>query len=186
MRIRLIALAVVALTGMTAFAPAPFVRPDRKKDSNDTLDALQGTWSMTDKHRVGPAGQVQKYSTSQKVRVEKDTWRFASAFEGRVKAPKGGGGLGGGPAGGFGGRTAAYKIVLDRQRRPMEFRLKRTTTTQADYMVGIIQVRGDTVRMVYRLGTGRGLGGIVEEQTPRDFDKVPEGWYSMTLRRDSR
>jgi hypothetical protein len=192
MRIRLIALAVLAVAGLTAFAPAPFTKTDRRKDQADALDALQGTWSMTEKTRMGPAGQVLNYSTTtQKVRIEKDSWQFvrpgfaARGGKGGKGGKGGGGGLGGGPAaGGFGGgpTSIAYKIVLDRKTRPMEFRIKRSTRTETDYMVGIVQVHGDTVKMLYRLGSRSGLGD--DEPMPRSFDKAPEGWYSMTLKRD--
>jgi hypothetical protein len=190
MRIRLIALAVVAVAGLTAFAPAPFTKTDRRKDHLDGLDALQGTWSMTEKTRMGPAGQVYNYSTtSQKVRIEKDSWQFVRGVAARGgkggKGGKGGGGGLGGAPGGFGGGPASisYKIVLDRKTRPTEFRIKRTTRAETEYMAGILQVNGDTVKMLYRLGS-RGGFGEAEEPMPRTFDKVPEGWYSMTLKRD--
>lgn len=181
MRIRLIALAVLALGGLTAFAPAPFMRVDRKKES-DTLSMLQGTWSMTEKVRMGPNGQLSKYSTTQKVVIEKDSWRFSTAAE--AKALKGVlGGKGGGVGGGFAVATrTSYKIVLDNRRLPMEFRLKRTTPAETDYMVGILYVKDNTVKVLYRLGSTLALRG--QEEMPRNFDTVPEGWYSMTLTRD--
>src|SRR4051794_29228181 len=122
MRTRLIALAVVALVAVTAFAPAPFTKTDRKHGrGGDVLAALQGTWTITEKTRMGPNGALSKYSTTtQKVQIEDGLWRFVSANEGKLKAKAGG-------KGGFGAR-ASYKIVLDHHRRPVEFRLKRTTT----------------------------------------------------------
>jgi uncharacterized protein (TIGR03067 family) len=178
MRTRLIALAVFALIGVTAFAPAPFMKSDHGKGGRggDVLAQLQGTWKIADKQRMGPNGQLMKYSTAQCIVIEKETWQFTTMR---------GAGLGGGPPiakgkakGGFG---ASYKIVLDASRRPVEFRLKRTTTTGTDYMVGIIHPSGDTVKIAYCLGTAFRRQ---EVPMPRSFDDVPEGWYSMTLKRE--
>src|SRR5215211_1156208 len=100
MRIRFLALAIVALIGLTAFAPAPFVKPDRKRGrGGDLLAQLQGTWSIAKKERMGPNGQVSKYSTAQKIRIEKDLWQFVSAAEGK-------GGRGAPAKGGWGGGAA--------------------------------------------------------------------------------
>jgi uncharacterized protein (TIGR03067 family) len=177
MRIRWIALAVMALVGLTAFAPAPFIKSGRDRNPGDVLAALQGTWSITEKQRAGPNGRLMKYSTAQKIRIEKDTWRSLSASE------VNGGGVGGGKAKGF-GRTS-YKIELTSSVRPTEFRLKRTSgRVETDYMVGILQVDGDTVKLLYRLGSAAAFGGQVEDANPRGFDPVPEGWYLMTIKRD--
>jgi len=184
MRIRWTALAVMALVGLTAFAPAPFIKSPRERNPGDVLAALQGTWSTIEKQRAGPNGRMMNYSTTQKIRIEKDTWRTMTAAEIR----KGGGGGGGpGPGGGKGkafGR-ASYKIELTTSVRPTEFRLKRTTgLSETDYMVGILQVNGDTVKILYRLGSSAAFGNQVEDVAPRSFDPVPEGWYLMTIKRD--
>jgi hypothetical protein len=135
----------------------------------DVINALQGTWSITEKVRMGPNGALTKYSTAQKISIEGESWRFTSAAL-KGKVPKGG--------------PIAYKIVVDRHKRhPVVFRLKRTTSadTTSDYMVGIVHVSGNTAKMLYRLGTGFPAG---KDEMPRNFDTVPEGWYSMTLTRD--
>jgi hypothetical protein len=44
MRCRLL-LAVVVLLGLTAFAPAPFPKADKKKDRK----SLEGTWTVADR-----------------------------------------------------------------------------------------------------------------------------------------
>lgn len=170
MRIRWVAFAVLAVAGLTAFAPAPFVKPDRDRASKgDVLAGLQGTWSVTDKQRMGPNGQLSKYSTSQKIRIEKDSWRNVLASEVKGKVPP------------KGLTKLSYKIVLSATSRPTEFRLKRTTGSELDYMIGIIEVRGDTARVLYRLGSSSFGEG---QAKPQGFDTVPEGWYLMTLRRD--
>jgi len=171
MRNRLIALAVLAVIGLTAFAPAPLIRNERKRDRDgDVIDALQGTWSVTEKVRMGPNGTLMKYSTAQKVCVEGEAWRFTSAAALKGKGVAKG--------------AVSYKIVADPKRRPAEFRVKRAIgggDATTDYMVGIVRVTGSTAKMLYRLGTG---GPGSKDEMPRDFDTIPEGWYSMTLSRD--
>jgi len=178
MRTRLIALAVFALIGVTAFAPAPFMKSDHGKGGRggDVLAQLQGTWKVADKQRRGPNGEVMQYSTSQRIVIAKGTWQFARPGVG-VGGP--GGGVMGKAKGGPG--ASSYKIVLDASRRPVEFRLKRATTTNADYMVGIIHPSGDTVKIAYCLGTAFRRQ---EVPMPRSFEDVPEGWYVMTLKRE--
>src|SRR5258707_1084028 len=124
MRTRLIALAVFALIGVTAFAPAPFMKSDHGKGGRggDVLARLQGTWKVAEKTRMGPNGEMMKYSSSQAVIIEKETWRYSSLRGGGVAGGGPGPGAGKGKAkGGFG---TSYKIVLDTSRRPVEFRLK--------------------------------------------------------------
>ena len=78
MRTRLIALAVFALIGVTAFAPAPFMKSKHgKKRGGDVLAMLQGTWSITEKTRKGPNGELMKYSTTQRIVIEKESWQFS-------------------------------------------------------------------------------------------------------------
>src|SRR3954451_23619930 len=90
MRTRLIALAVFALIGVTAFAPAPFMKSDHgKKRGGDVLSLLQGTWKIADKTRT-MNGELMKYSTSQRIIIEKETWQFST-----LRAPAGGGPGGG-------------------------------------------------------------------------------------------
>jgi hypothetical protein len=177
MRTRMIALAVFALLGAAAFAPAPFVKSHSqgRRGDRDVLAALQGRWKIVEKQRMGPDGQLLNYGTSQGVLIEEDNWQNVSraALNGRA-APRGKakGGL----------SPLSYKIVLDTTRRPVEFRLRRSTRTGTDYMVGIIHPAGDTVKVLYCLGTAfrRGEGGSM----PHDFTTIPEGWYLMTLKRD--
>jgi hypothetical protein len=181
MRTRLIALAVFALIGAAAFAPAPFMKSDHGKNrGRDVLSMLQGTWSIAEKTRKGPDGELMKYSTTQRIVIEKETWQFTSP---RALAGGGGPGIGAAPKGKAKGGTGAvsYKIVLDASRKPVEFRLKRTTSTSTDYMVGIILPLGDRVKIAYCLGTAFRRQ---EVPMPTNFEDVPEGWYSMTLKRE--
>jgi hypothetical protein len=168
MRLRMLATALVALIGLTAFAPAPFVRPDRKRDRDgaDLLASLQGTWSISSKVRMNPNGNLSKYSTSQKLRIENDTWQFVSALEGKGKAK------------GKVGRVA-YRLNLDPTGYPRKFRVQRTTGTKTDYMVGILAVEGE-IKMLYRLASSTPN----DTNQPRNFADVPVGWYLMTLKRD--
>jgi hypothetical protein len=167
MRFRLL-VALFAVLGATAFAPAPFVKPDRNRDreEGDPLPRLQGTWSMTSKERMGPNGTVSKYSTtSQKLAIQDDSWSFVYVAKGGPKLPA----------------RPMYKLEIEPGGRPARFRVRRTTTDR-DYMVGILTVEGDKAKMLYRLVTTRPQ----DDATPDNFDTIPEGWYRMTLERDPR
>jgi hypothetical protein len=174
-RFRLL-VALVALIGLTAFAPAPFVKPDRKRDRDegDILGKLQGTWSISSKVRMGPNGILSKYSTSQKLQIEKDAWQLTSAGMGK-------GGKGGGVAVKMPARPL-YKIEIEPSGYPREFKVKRNLAKGSDYMVGIVSVEGDTARMLYRLA----VANPDDTVKPTAFEPVPEGWYLMTLKRDSK
>jgi uncharacterized protein (TIGR03067 family) len=177
MRIRL-PLALLALIGLTAFAPAPFLKPDRKPSGDSALlQRMQGTWSITAKQRMGPDGVV-NYSTRQKVHIEKDQWEFLSTS---AKAPK---------AGAKGPPARAKKvpsriggkIVLDDKGAPRPFRFKRALGREdADYMVGILAFEGNKLRILYRLGT---VDEDIPPQPPNGFLTIPQGWYLLTLERD--
>lgn len=165
MRIHLL-IALVALVGTTAFAPAPFLktRRHRERGTMDLLPQLQGTWSITSKVRTGPNGRQTNYSTSQQIQFEKDTFQYTYK---NIKAKI---------------TPVPYKFTLDPGGPPARFRIQRTSTTPAyDYMTGIITVEGDTAKMMYRLGS---TGLPAKDKMPTGFDVVPEGWYLMTLKRE--
>jgi uncharacterized protein (TIGR03067 family) len=61
--------AAVAALGLTAFAPAPFPRPDRKDD----IKKLAGTWTVT---RYELAGAAMHIGIGLKVRIEGNKWSF--------------------------------------------------------------------------------------------------------------
>src|SRR3954469_19988163 len=107
MRVRLIALAVLAVAGLTAFAPAPFMKTDRHKGSGgEGLAAMQGTWQVTEKTRMGPNGQWMAYATRQKLEIHEDSWQYVTTL-----AAKGGFGKGGG-IGGKGGKATSISYKL--------------------------------------------------------------------------
>jgi uncharacterized protein (TIGR03067 family) len=83
----------LATLGLTAFAPAPFPRADRRDDTKK----LVGTWTVTRYERAGtPVG----VGPLLKVRIEGNKWSFL-----RINA------AGAAPA-------TAYSIVLDSRKNP--------------------------------------------------------------------
>jgi uncharacterized protein (TIGR03067 family) len=118
-------LALTAILGLTAFAPAPFEKPDKKATSPREL---QGTWSVVSVDRGGGVKTLPRNARA-KVRIDKDTWTFLTTIRDRA-------------------RETRYFLVLDPKKNPKQFDLKR----QADGPVtlrGIYHLEGDTLKVVY-------------------------------------
>ncbi len=168
MRYRLL-VALIVMICATAFAPAPFIKPNRgRTHGGEPLARLQGTWTVTSKERMS-GGSLQKFgiSNSQKLLIDKDGWQYVyDKGLGKGAAPKG-------KAGGL-----LYKIEIE-AGQPHRFRVKRTTT-ERDYMVGILAFEGKSVKMMYKMSAVLAS----DQTTPTSFDPIPEGWYLMTIELD--
>src|SRR5262249_60675972 len=78
--------AVVALTSVPAFAPAPFPRPSREGDRTGIdMKRFQGTWKVISMEIVQAGGRLDKLSDwgehadgTNAVRVEGDKWTYVN------------------------------------------------------------------------------------------------------------
>jgi uncharacterized protein (TIGR03067 family) len=153
---RRLAVALVALIALTAFAPVPFPRPDKKNSS------LQGTWTLVTQTRNGTAVAMKGVaaSTRRTVRIEGDKW--FPRREG-LKASK---------------SSAGYTILLDNSKNPKWIDLKRPTDGRV-IMQGIYKAEGDTLKILYTLG-----GAASNLPRPTSFTETTEGrQILMTLKR---
>src|SRR5438045_3648411 len=105
MSVRLL-IALLALIGLTAFAPVPFPKRDRRAGDALDLKELQGYWRVekaekTDKgtYRVVPDPVTH-------ILIEKDTWVFMQ---------------------GKGKRSNEYRILVDSTRKPVWFTFRAKT-----------------------------------------------------------
>lgn len=180
-RFPLALLGLVVLLGTTAFAPAPFLKPDRRNGADtELLTRLQGTWRMTAKQVMTPDG-LGNMSTRQHVRIEKGQWQFVST----KGPPKGGAGKGGfGGKAGKKGPGVTYRIVLEPGGMPRIFRLKRTNFNDEEYAFGILGFEGTRLRVMYRMNYE---DPDIERPAfpPANFQMVPQGWYLLTLEREN-
>jgi uncharacterized protein (TIGR03067 family) len=151
--------AVLVLAVASSAAPLPFPKP-RKKVAGDLVRAMQGLWEV--KSRVSSKATMSVLSTQKFVRVQGNTWTFLRADHSVPSGP--------------------CDMTLDPKQTPVALDLsypntgRPTPARPSPYMVGRIEVDGDTMRFCYRLRTDR-----PESMTPK---KTAE--YVFTLQRVRR
>src|SRR5262245_45045867 len=76
-RVRMLFVALVALVGLTAFAPAPFPKADRRGERGlVTLQSLQGNWRVVSFGSIGQNGQLRHVLWFQHVHVRGNHLRY--------------------------------------------------------------------------------------------------------------
>jgi uncharacterized protein (TIGR03067 family) len=155
MRSRLI-VALVAVIALTAFAPVPFTKPNKKE--KNAPGNLQGTWELVSLERARGKGKgIGKASSQTKVRIEGDKWSFFRVRDKEmVKGP-------------------TYLIVLDKQN-PKWIDLKRSADA-ASTIFGIYRVQGDELKILYTTPIG-------DAARPTSFANLEGRQILMTLKRE--
>jgi uncharacterized protein (TIGR03067 family) len=116
---------LVVLVAVTAFAPAPFPRLERKRVETIDLAALRGLWRAVSIEEVQPDGSLKGIPWRVRhVRIEEDRWAFGSEIS-----------------------PAALRISLDRTHRPIVIDL--LTSAQNTAMAGVLKLEGDRLLMLY-------------------------------------
>jgi uncharacterized protein (TIGR03067 family) len=124
MRARLL-VALLALFGVTAFAPAPLPRRGRGAQGEITLASFQGTWKVVSFDTVGPGGRRTDVRWFQQVRVESDLWTYVVN----------------------GGNSSSYRITIEGARpAALDF---ITPGGRGVIMAGIIRRQGNRVTILY-------------------------------------
>lgn len=156
----LLALTIVPLT--LGFAPAPKPKP-KPKDPVTDMKALRGTWEM----QTEAFGRGGKVATKTTVKIE-DNGTWTQEYSGQ----------------GFNSVTH-YKVTLNTTKKPTWIDLQYVQ--QGGFgntykLIGIVEVKGDTLKFRYAYDFQGGLKGGVQQATrPTDFTK---GTGSiMTLKR---
>ncbi len=157
MRIRALMVALAVLS-QTAFAPAPFPKPERKDD----LKSLEGTWSVARYELAGAARPTAKM----KVRIEGNKWTFL-----RVDA------AGTTP-------TVTYTFTVDPKKNPRLIDLTHTTLKVAagnNKLMGIYRFEHkgrDQVQVVFH------TFGV--DRRPDGFDGADKQAYLLVLQREKK
>src|SRR5262245_27839204 len=130
--------AVLALAVAASAAPLPFPKAGKKKATGDLVRAMQGLWEV--RSRVSSRNTMSVLSTQKYVRIEGNTWTFLRADR---TVPGG-----------------ACEMTFDLKQSPVALDLSYPSTPgltarAGPYMVGRIEVDGDTMRFCYRLRTNR-------------------------------
>jgi uncharacterized protein (TIGR03067 family) len=159
MRTRALILTLAAL-GLTAFAPAPFPRPDRKDD----LKKLAGTWTVTRYEREGIAVRI---NATLKVQIEGNKWSFLQVNVAGTRP------------------STAYTFVLDPKKDPRCIDLTMAAVGARPggngKLMGIYRFERqdrDRVQVVFH------TFGVTRR--PAGFDGVDRDAYLMILQRDRR
>jgi uncharacterized protein (TIGR03067 family) len=158
MRARTI-VALLALTALTAFAPAPVPRSKRDLD-RDGIDMrrFQGTWKVISMEIVQPNGGLHRLPDwgergTTGVRVSEDRWTYL--VNGRD--------------------SSSYLMNVEPGDKPAAINWYVGQQKDNPGMVGIIRRKGDRVTILYYATT--------PSQRPKTFDNPPNGWWILTLQR---
>jgi uncharacterized protein (TIGR03067 family) len=155
LRTRLI-VAVVALSGLTAFAPAPLPRARRARGPDFDLARFQGLWKVATVETVTRRGKYAEdgWGATQ-VRVQGDKWTY---FE-------------------RGQRNASYRIRIDPTKAPATIDFFHLDDKEGrPYVFGLIRRKEGGIEILFSSMT---LG-----QRAGSFDAPPLGWWVLTLRPD--
>ena len=152
--------ALIALTALPAFAPAPFPRPQRGRPADSIgLAAFQGKWKHARIEWVLPGGQRREWQNGNvvAVRVKGDVWTYLEPDD----RP-----------------NASYSLTVEDRRGPaaIDWYAVGQAGQGAPSMLGLIRRDGDVVRIL-------GSSSAKQADRPKDWDAPPNGWWLMTLER---
>jgi uncharacterized protein (TIGR03067 family) len=126
-------IAVLALASLTGFAPAPFARPRRDRDTLN-LHTLQGQWKVVSMKQTLAGGGFNTLNWHiTHIGIDKDVW----TFQGQGRKP-----------------NATYYLTLDTSRKPgtIDWHNKQGGPP---HMVGLIRRSGELVEILYLATTVR-------------------------------
>jgi uncharacterized protein (TIGR03067 family) len=156
MKTRLL-LALITLLVLTAFAPAPFPRSKRERETFDeiNLKSFQGTWKVISMEVIEQGNVPKRIPWNiTHVRVKGDHWSYL------VNQAE----------------NSNYRMAIDGTRKPASIDWY-TDGAQPNRpgMVGLIRRQGDRVRILYYVTT--------PENRATSFDDPPVNWWLLTLQR---
>ena len=149
--------ALLALGGLTAFAPAPFPRPQRRGDPGViSLPNFQGNWKAVSFDSIGPNNQKNKIGLwFQGVRVRGDRWIYLVDKT----------------------ENLSYRLVIDGNKRPALIDYYELQgKPERPGMVGIMRREGNRVTILYYATT--------PESRPKSFETMPANWWLLVLERE--
>lgn len=164
-------LAALAVVGcLTAFAPAPFPRTERKVKEGDDLSLLQGTWKVVSYDRPGlkvKGGGVVKFrSVITNVRIEKNQWSFMRELNGQLSP------------------TVTYEMKIDPKANPRKMDLTRDLSGSKYRLRAIYKLEGSQLKVLYvSTYVPAGGGGAKAVETPISFENPPSSAIQYTLER---
>src|SRR5262249_23247615 len=128
---------LIALIGLTAFAPAPMPKPAKKPAVPPLMQQLNGNWRVVSTERTLKSRKLlsRVANTSQRIRIDGKTWSYVYANPDGTERT-----------------STSYQTVFDLAKSPAWLDLKREQIGTV-YLKGVISVQGDTAKFCYVLGT---------------------------------
>jgi uncharacterized protein (TIGR03067 family) len=130
--VRRVVLSLLAVLGVTAFAPAPFPRTERRgAEARLDLNAIQGVWAAVSID-VMQDGKLQRIPWGvRRIYVRKDRW-------------------------GFDQDGGDYYVTLNASRRPVTIDFRTAPGEKGQTAIsGVLRLQGDTLQIVYPVYTIR-------------------------------
>jgi hypothetical protein len=149
-----LSVAVLALAGLTAFAPAPFPRKHNKAKADPAL-LLAGLWKVEKVARSTSRGYTTSTSLMSHIRIQDGRWTFMRNNRGTVTP------------------STSYRLVIHSDQTPIALDGMRDNS-RTPWMLGIARRVGDTVEVLYGFGVKR----------PDSFERPPTDCWRITLRRE--
>jgi hypothetical protein len=149
-------IALVVLSGLTAFAPAPFPRMRRESNTAVSLTLLQGKWKRVSTELIGLRGEKRKEQFTGYVRVEGKVWSFLET-NGKV--------------------NTRYTVDIDGKRKPAFIDFYSGTGRGIPFLFGLIRRDSDVVQVLFCYQAD------AQDDRARSFDRPPPGWRLLTLER---
>jgi uncharacterized protein (TIGR03067 family) len=152
-----IAAALLALSLLTAFAPAPFPKTQRRVAVTEiSLATFQGTWRVTSMRTARANGAHTPYTWEvTHVRITKDQWEYME--NGRSQGPR--------------------LFGIDPTKKPAHFNfLNRGPGMDTVSAPGLIRRQGDRIDIIYTWGSP-------EVRSP-SFEAPTDGHWLLSLQRE--
>jgi len=152
MKARLL-LALLALIGPLAFAPAPLPRRDRGRADEINLTSFQGRWRITKRFTLrGNGKHTPRASSVTHIRIVQNRWTFMTNDS----------------------EGSTLEISIDPSRKPALLNFYRLgDREQRIYGVGLIRKRAVGVEVLYHWGGPEGR--------PLDFEPPPDGFWTIEM-----
>lgn len=155
---RRLAAALLAVLGLTAFAPAPLPRPARRggEIAAISLETCQGTWRIVREEEVRVGGWGEKRLTSRFIRIHGGEW--VSLNSNKEEAP-------------------GYTIRIDGSTTPARigwYSSNRNAGATEPTWAGLVRRHEGQLQVSY----------MSPRQVPGNFGALPAGAVVLTLRRE--
>jgi uncharacterized protein (TIGR03067 family) len=126
--------AVLALAGLTAFAPSPFPRKAKRGGGELSLAVLQGHWKVEKVERTTKGAYRVVTDPVTHILVEKDVWVFLH---------------------GQGKRSGEYRLLLDAKKKPAWFTFRPRAANQGGTEGLMTRPDPERIKVLYQWGKPR-------------------------------